>query len=174
MADSRAARWLVSAGTPFLLICATLVACGSPGSERTVAPPSQASGSQAVETRGQRFLRQGPYLGVACPVPNSIACDRVGLAVRLKRPAVRVTATVNGRSLHLRPGGLGGTGPTSWEGYLQPAGLLSGRSKIRPDRGRYFWEGRHPHDTQVALAIGRADGSTDRARLTVPLRPGWG
>lgn len=130
--------------------------------------------STRLTARGQRFLRRAPFLGVACSKANSIACDRVGLAVWLKRSAAQVTATINGRPLRLHAGGLGGRGPTYWEGYLQPAGMLRGPLKVTPDRGRYFWQGRHPKDARVVIAIYRPDSSTDRASLSVPLRAGWG
>jgi hypothetical protein len=130
--------------------------------------------SKGLGARGQRFLRRGPYLGVSCPQANSIACDRVGLQVWLKRSAARVTATINGQPLMLHAGGLGGRGPTYWEGYLQPAGMLGGPLKVTPDRGRYFWQGRHPKDARVVIAIHRRNGSTDEASLSVALRAGWG
>jgi hypothetical protein len=38
------------------------------------------------------LFSQPPYVGVACPTANSIACDRVGLAIWLRRPAARVNA----------------------------------------------------------------------------------
>jgi hypothetical protein len=115
-----------------------------------------------------------PYLGVSCAKPNSIACDRVGLAVWLRRPAKRVVATIDGRRLDLTPGGLSGRAPTYWEGFFQPAGLLDGALAVVPDRGRHFWEGRHPRDAAVRVIIRRRGGAADAATLRVPLRPGWG
>ncbi len=124
--------------------------------------------------RGQGYLRRDPQLGVACSKANSIACDRVGVGVWLKQPAKRVTATINGRALLLHAGGLGGRGPRYWEGYLKPAGLIRGPLKVTPDRGRYYWQGTHPKDARVLIAIRRADGSTDRSSVTVALAAGWG
>jgi hypothetical protein len=77
-------------------------------------------------------------MGVSCPVANSIACDRVGLAVWLKRPAVTVTATIAGARLPLHTGGdladnLGGRG-RAFDGYLQPAGIVS-RLHVQPVDG---------------------------------------
>ena len=40
---------------------------------------------------------QDPSMGVACHVPNWIGCDRVGLAVWLRRPAIAVSATIPAR-----------------------------------------------------------------------------
>jgi len=124
--------------------------------------------------RGQGYLGRDPQLGVACPKGGSIACDRVGVGVWLKQPAKRVTATINGRALVLHAGGLGGRAPTYWEGYLKPAGLLHGPLKVTPDRGRYFWQGRHPKNARVLIDIQRADGSTDTESLRVSLAAGWG
>ncbi len=151
----------------------SLTACGSRGGEGPGARPSTPP-STRVATREQRFLRREPDLGVACAKANSIACDRVGLAIWLKRAAARVTATINGQALRLHAGGLGGRGPTYWEGYRQHAGLLAGPLKVTPDRGRYFWQGSHPKDARVAITIERPYGSTDEASLSVPLRAGWG
>ncbi len=124
--------------------------------------------------RGKGYLHRDPQLGVACAKANSIACDRVGFGVWLKRPAKRVTATINGRALLLHAGGLGGHGPRYWEGYLKPAGLIRGPLKVTPDRGRYYWRGTHPKDARVLIVIHRAGGSTDRTAVTVALAAGWG
>ncbi len=122
----------------------------------------------------QRVLRRPPYMGLACPTPNSTACDRIGLAVWLKEPARSVTATIAGRPLRLRPGGFGDRGTTSWEGYLQPAGLLDGPLKITPDRGRSFWRGGHPLYAAVSLTVENHEGSMHHILLRQPLAAGWG
>jgi hypothetical protein len=122
-------------------------------------------------TQAQQLFAQAPSVGVACPTAGSIACDRVGLAVWLKRPATRVTATIEGQRVRLRP-------PHSkdgwWEGFLQPAGLIDGPLRVTPDRGRSFWQGSHPRHAHLTIVITRAAGRTDRASLAVPLRAGWG
>ena len=141
------------------LMCAGLAGCGSPAAD--TAP------------RDERLLSRAPYLGVACPEANSIACDRVGLAVWLRHAATSVTATINGRALRLRAGRPDGRG--AWYlGYLQPAGMLDGPLKVTPDRGRYSWQGRHPKDALVSIQIRRTGGRVDDASLSVPLRAGWG
>jgi hypothetical protein len=127
--------------------------------------------SGATPERASRLLSQAPYVGVSCRRASSIACDRVGVAVWLKRPAVGVTTTIAGQRLPLRP-------PRSregwWEGFLQPAGLLHGALRVTPDRGRYYWQGTHPRDVHVVVAITRASGGTDRTSVTIPLSAGWG
>jgi hypothetical protein len=148
------------------LVIPGLAACGSRGDDH---PPAPAT----LSDHGERFLSRAPEVGVACPRANSIACDRVGLAVWLKRPADRVTATIDGRPLRLHAGRPDGR--EAWyQGFLQPAGLLDGALKVTPDRGRLHWQGRHPKDARLRIVIRRASGATDRASLTVPLRAGWG
>jgi hypothetical protein len=136
-------------------------------------PPARATAARsgAAPERASRLLSRAPYVGVSCRRANSIACDRVGVAVWLKRPAVGVTATIAGQTLQLRP-------PRSregwWEGFLQRAGLLDGALRVTPDRGRFYWRGTHPRDVHVAVAITRASGGTDRTSVTISLSAGWG
>ena len=122
------------------------------------------------------LLPRRPYLGVACPQANSIRCDRVGLAVWVSRgaAAVTVTATVDGRRLALHRAWREHRGRV-WTGFLHPAGLLGdGPLHVTPDRGRYFWAGRHPTTARVAVRV-RAPGGAVRVRsLCVPLMAGWG
>jgi hypothetical protein len=124
-------------------------------------------------------LRLPPYLGVACPGPNSIACDRVGLAVWLVKPAARVTASVAGLPVPMRvPAGFRPTpylGPQGgyWEGFLQPAGLRDGALRVRPDAGRLSWYGRHPVNTTVRITAHYLDGSATTV-VRAQLHPGWG
>jgi hypothetical protein len=119
------------------------------------------------------LLRRAPYLGVRCPKANSIACDRVGLAVWLRAPARRLTAKIDGRTFALRPPARPGG---FWEGMLQPAGLLTPGSALHvtPDRGRYYWAGRHPVRAVVHLAATETDGARASKDIVVDLRPGYG
>ena len=120
------------------------------------------------------ILRRPPYMGVACPTANSIACDRIGLAVWLRQPALTVTATIADRHLRLRPSGPEGDGATYWEGYLQPAGLLDGPLKVTPDRGRYFWRSKHARYAALALTIEGHHGVVRHLLLRQWLAAGWG
>jgi hypothetical protein len=118
-----------------------------------------------------------PYMGVACSKPNSIACDRVALAVWLERRASGVTASIAGRELELRPpenfvSGHGGRG--WWEGFVQPAGLVDGPLEVQPDRGRYYWEGRRPVVAPVRITARYRDGSSASRTVRVWLSPGYG
>jgi hypothetical protein len=118
-------------------------------------------------------LRREPYLGVRCPTANSIGCDRAGLAVWLRRPVSRLTATIDGRSFTLRPP------PTRagyWEGVLPRAGFLrpGAALHVTPDRGRRHWEGRHPVRAVVRLTATARDGARELADVAVDLRAGYG
>jgi len=118
-------------------------------------------------------LARAPYLGVSCREPNSIACDRVRLAVWLRAPVRRLSATIDGRSFRLRP-------PPRrdgyWEGPLRPAGLLTPGSALHviPDRGRHRWVGRHRVRTRIRLSAVDADGARARTEVAVDLHAGYG
>ncbi|MEX2195447.1 MAG: hypothetical protein WD844_09190 [Thermoleophilaceae bacterium] len=128
--------------------------------ERAVGAPG-ASSHEAV-------FSQEPYMGVSCPAPNTIACDRVGLSVWLREPARRVDATIAGRPLALDDpqwsGPLESGGRRIFAGFLQPAGLIDG--PLRVDRP--------PVIPDVRLRIRRHDGSVDTIETRVGLAPGWG
>lgn len=151
------------------LMSTAIAACGSAAGD-AAAPPTA---STIAANDGRRLMSRAPSVGVACPRANSIACNRVGVAVWLKRPAARVIVTIGGRSVRLHRGRPDGR--ESWyQGYMQPAGLLSGPLKVTPDRGRSYWQGGHPKDVRLRLVIRQPGGATRWASLVVPLRPGWG
>src|SRR5947209_13432958 len=85
-----------------------------------------------------------PFLGVSCHVPNSIACDRVGIGVELVRPATRVTVELAGRRVALRRPG---QGANLWLGYLTHAGLRHGPLAVRTAPHSHLWDG----DPQIYL-----------------------
>jgi hypothetical protein len=155
-----------------LVTCALLCACAAQTPSRAVPPAGRTAGPATARHVGP--LARVPDLGLACPRPNSLACDRVGLGVWLDRPAVGVTATIAGRPLSLHAGGFGGRGPKYWEGYLQPAGLLAGPLKVTPDGGRDFWAGGHPKYARLVITVYRTRQRPVRTAQVVELRPGWG
>jgi hypothetical protein len=168
-----------------LLLAFLIASCGSddpPSAARSAADVAlvrcvdggaRACSSRVSELPWQRLLSREPDVGVACPRANSIACDRVGLALWLEVPARRVTATIDGRALRLRPSRWRNR-QAPWIGYLQPAGLLDGPLKVTPDRGRDHWEGRHPKTAHVVVRLTRPDGTRAVTRVQVPLLAGWG
>lgn len=154
---------------------------------------ASSSTKRATEVSASTVLSRTPYMGVSCRVANSIACDRVGLAVWLRRPAVSVIATIVGRRVVLdRRGDLlypRDKPRTAFDGFLRPAGIVSqmhvkpvegsvvytrrGRTRIvnRPD----MWFGaRQTPEVRVRLAIHEPGGRTLITHTTVGLSPGWG
>ena len=150
------------------------IASGCADEERRAARAPSAA--QLELLRGPNGREKAPYMGVSCKVPNSITCDRVGLAVGLSRPAAAVTASFNGRRrLELEsPGKLADGGGTGWQGFVQPAGLASG------DWGRIEltandrWLGDSPAGAVVRLTARYTDGTSASRLMLVPLMPGWG
>jgi hypothetical protein len=158
--------------------------------------PSSSSGPARVfAVASSAVLSRTPYMGVNCPVANSIACDRVGLAVWLKHPALSITATIAGAHLTLgyrgdllypddRP-------RTAFDGFLQPAGIVS-RMHVKPVEGNVvytthghvrlavrhqMWFGDvadYPLPVSVRLTIREPSGRTLITRTDVELATGWG
>jgi hypothetical protein len=170
-----AAAALVSAVAVGIGIVAGLAGNGS-GSPS--GKPSSAE-AEAIAVAPSTVLSQTPYMGVRCPVANSIACDRVGLAVWLRRPALSVTAVIAGARLVLDYDGEFrhiGDGPrTIFDGFLQPAGIVS-RFHVHPvGRQMWFGDARHyPAPFSVRLTIHEPGGRTVITHTDVGLSTGWG
>jgi hypothetical protein len=169
------------AGAGWLAMAAGCGGDGAPSrpAAQSAPPDPVACGSApAHEPRGcvpaDDLLRRPPYLGVSCPVPNSIACDRVGIDLELRRPAETVHATIAGRRVVLQSRRAGPGLRTHWQGFLQPAGLLDGALRVTPDRGRHHWIGTRPVTASIHISVRRSDGTTEVARLRQRLAAGWG
>jgi hypothetical protein len=138
-------------------------------------PPIRLS---AVEAPGHVFNRQ-PYMGVACPVANSIACDRIGLAVWLRRPALTVTATIAGERLALnwrgdRPPLSAGQHPhTAFDGFLRPAGIVA-HLHVTGVTGGWRWLGNSAPSPLVRFRIDYGHGRIVQTQERVMLAAGWG
>ena len=170
-------------------------AAATAGSLRGPQHPDKATGSprpgwQIPLVAPASVLSQGPYMGVACPQPNAIACDRVGLAIWLKRPAASVTAKIAGAPLKLdwagdRPPRFASHDPRSeFDGFLQPAGLTT-RLHVRPSEPARsdplcgcvtgpVWYGENTPSPIVELEIHYPHGTRVLTRLRVGLAAGWG
>ena len=122
-------------------------------------------------------LAGSPFMGVACHVPNAIACDRVGLAVWLRRPAIAVSATIDGRPLRLDDAAWSGPmkrGRRSmFAGFLRPVGLVS-MLHLATAAGPVRWLGNNAPSPQVTLRIDDGNGRVTVTRLDVYLSAGWG
>lgn len=113
-----------------------------------------------------------PFLGVACSGPNSIACDRVGIGVHLRRPATLVVAQIAGRLVTLSPP----TDPSDdlWLGYLLDAGLRHGRLNVPIPARTHLWLGSPEVFAPVRVVAFFPDGRAAARSATVLLHPGFG
>lgn len=127
------------------------------------------------------MLTEEPYLGVACPKPNSIACGRVGLAVQLRRPAAAVAASIGSYTFKLH--GCGEVRPcnrrTSREftGFLTRPGLFSSILKVTPSANdMWYGDVRSSRlvDHRVRLRVEYPGGRFKYATVEAALRAGWG
>jgi hypothetical protein len=157
-----------------MIALAGIVRLTVPGPSR---PDPTTSSSSVVSP--DATLAKAPYMGVSCPVANSISCDRVGLAVWLRHPADAVTAMIAGRRLSLdyptwAPGQARRGARTAFTGFLQPAGLISAL-RVTPDDGPDGWFGTtFPAPPLVQLSIRYANGRVATTELHVELATGWG
>lgn len=151
---------------------------------------SRIPGPEAPLVAAAAVLSQDSYMGVSCATPNTIGCDRVGLAIWLKRPAISVDATIAGRPLKLnwagdRPPRLASHKPrTAFDGFLQPAGLTT-RLHVKPTATSGLdpacacpagstWLGDNAPSPVVQLQIQYPNRHRVATQLHVPLNAGWG
>jgi hypothetical protein len=114
-----------------------------------------------------------PFLGVACHVPNSIACDRVGVGVTLAAPAALVTAEIDGRLVTLNPPG--DPPDDFWHGYLYRAGLRHGPLAVGIAPGATRWSGTPGVQPYVTVTVFFKDGTVAVSRTSRGLlHPGFG
>lgn len=184
---------IVAAAALALAVTAGIViALTSPGSGSR---SGGAAPARTMTVAASTVLSKTPYMGVSCPIANSIACDRVGLAVWLRHPAVSVTATIAGARLPLNDYGAfryrGRKPRTAFDGFLQPAGIVS-RLHVHPVEGsavytrhghlhvamrHHMWFGDssdYPPPVPVRLTIHEPGGRTLVTRTHVELSAGWG
>jgi hypothetical protein len=135
------------------------------------------SGPSATAAATVVFARD-PDMGVACHIPSWIGCDRVGLAVWLRRPAVAVSATIAGSPLKLNDpawsGPLRNGRRTMFAGFLQPAGIIF-RLHVKPDdAGVQSWLGSNQPTPTVWFRIDYGHRNVVVTHEDVGLRAGWG
>jgi hypothetical protein len=147
-----------------LSVSALLVFCAGAGASRLVLP------------------RQ-PYLGVACATANSIACDRVGVAVWLSKPATHLSVTVAGQPIAMHAATKTCTTRntprrircnTDFVGYLHPAGLLRGPRRINTQSGNHYWASSRAAWAPVTITAHYANGAAATVTVHPTLNPGWG
>jgi hypothetical protein len=162
-----------------------LVLCGAgvviyaltrPGSVPTRPAGLREPAGTIVEAPSAVFSKP-PYMGVRCQVPNSIACDEVGLAIWLRHPAYSVRASIDGRDLAMKRFGdtlISTDKPrTAFDGYLRPAGIVS-RMHVQPEPGTTSWYGNSTPFASVWVLIDYLSGPPVITHLRVPLMAGWG
>ncbi|MHB1567890.1 MAG: hypothetical protein ACYCXW_04720 [Solirubrobacteraceae bacterium] len=162
-------------------VAAISIQTGAGGGGRTQrAQPSRSTSRSSVGgiTPPQAVFVKEPYMGVSCHIPSSIACDRVGLAVWLRRPAV-VSATIAGAPLTLNA--------PHWSysvrdgrhmlyvyaGFLQPAGLTT-RLHVIPESTTPTWLGGNAPSPLVRFWIDYGHGNVIVTQEHVWLYAGWG
>jgi hypothetical protein len=167
--DARRRRfaWAI---TLLVALAALFVVFGQPTDERPAPTPQAAR--PAITVTSASVLAREPYMGVACPTPNSTRCDRIGLAVWLKRRAVAVSADIRGRRFALPDRSLSTpvrkNGRKDFAGYLRGAGLQSHYHLAQR------WLGNPTPFASVRLWIDYGHGPVRETRLRVPLMAGWG
>jgi len=160
-------------------VIALIVAAGRDGPS-TRRSSRSGSGPAAMKAESPHAVfAQTPYMGVACHIPNSITCDRVGLAVWLRRPAT-VTATIaaatpirldaphwtyfvrdHGQDLYV------------YAGFLQPAHIT--RLGLVPEsKWTSSWFGTNAPSPFVRFRVDYGRGNIVTTQEHVFLSAGWG
>ena len=152
---------VASATAGALVVVAT---AGEPPPRRQSAAPT-ATPPEPHRVRPRALLDRAPYLGVACDRASSTRCDRVGLAVWVRRDLDSLRGRVGHRAIALDYVGRGGSA-AMFVGYLRPAGLRELGIPIH-------WEGAHAPSIRVRLWASDASRTTTTS-TRVPLRAGWG
>jgi hypothetical protein len=171
----RAALAVVIAASVLAVVVA--LGAGGSGSRSPGSGVPRAFGSARIVTSSQ-VIAESPYMGVSCPIANSLACDRIGLAVWVSRPAI-VTATVAGLALSLDDptwsivDQTGSRAVYRYAGFLQPAELTT-RMHVIPDSRPSMWFGRHTTSPTVWFRIDFGHGDVVITHEDVPLEAGWG
>ena len=162
-------------GVAVLAVVAYLGAGGGAGGAPSPGSRPARPGTSTTEAAAVVFA-QDPSMGVACHVPNWMGCDRVGLAVWLRHPAIAVTATIAGARLRLNNPEWSGPSHngrrTMFAGFLQPAGLTT-RLHVVPEPGTQTWLGSNQPTPTIWFRIDYGH----RVVVThedVGLRAGWG
>lgn len=129
-------------------------------------------GCPVTGTRQTLGAAATPFLGVSCRVPNSIACDRVGIGVHLRRTATLVAVQIAGRLVTLSPP----LDPPDdlWLGYLYDAGLRHGPLKVHIPANGHLWFGSPELYPRVRVIAFFPTGRAATRSASVLLHPGFG
>jgi hypothetical protein len=114
-----------------------------------------------------------PFLGVACGVPNSIDCTRVGVGVSTETPARLVVVQIAGRLAALSPPPPPQS-PTTWLGHLVGLSFRHGPLRIPISPRDHLWYGSPEVYPRVRVTAFFRDGKVATVVGTVLLHPGFG
>ena len=147
------------------------------GTDGSPATGARSGRSAITHEPAARAFAQAPYMGIACRLPHWIACDRIGLAVWLSRPAT-VTAIIAGQRFALdnptwsnvaRPGHL-----YMYAGFLKSAGLSHRLGVVPSSKWNNSWLGANPPSPLVRFQIDYRTGQLVSTEQHVYLSAGWG
>ena len=139
--------------------CARLHVTVAGGASKPLLIPvgNSLSGCPVARARQRLDESNAPFLGLACGMPNSIACDRVGVGVNIAA-ATLVMVEVAGRFVTLSP-------PTDapndhlWLGYLYGAGLRNGPLDVHIPQHATRWFGTPEVQPPVTVDVFFGDGT---------------
>ena len=164
-----------------LAVIATVVAAWIATSGGTGGRPHPRPGPAITEVMPDQLFAHPPYMGVACMKANSIACDRVGLAVWTKDPFVAVSATIGGRTFELPfedccgPQERSSRPRRQFLGFLSHAGLRGpGPLAVQVENGRNRFTSLHGTTARVRVVATYADGARQTTTIRLGLAAGWG
>lgn len=132
------------------------------------------------EVPAAEALSRAPAVGMACLLPR--ACDRVGVAVWLRRPANSVSAIVAGHVVALDVAdavpfdATAAHARTMFAGYFRWAGLVGSRiffSAGPPSSWSATTPAKWP-TPRVGIRIDYGRAGTTATQVSVPLQGGWG
>jgi hypothetical protein len=170
-------RTRLGAAAVLLAALAAGAAALGDGGEREVT--ADAPASTPVPAAAADAVLRRTYMGVSCPVPNDISCDRVGVYAEVRDAARAVTAELAGRTLALDDPDWSASADhgvrVGFAGFLQPAGLGGpGPLSVAAHAPGGRWEGDPAVEVPVTFTITREDGTRVQTTTPVPLSPGWG
>ena len=192
-ATSRApVAWLTVTrkGIVGVVVCAVaalaVFALADLSSEPSTSMRAQPTSLSVPTVASATVLSRQPWIGVACPGPVPFnaaraitiarACNRVGLAIELRKPAMAATATINGQTFKLDNRAESSPPLNTGKrmvlaGFLQPARFLHGPFKTITYRNglrqRFTIENVH-------LVIDYGAGHTVQTSLQLLGYGGWG
>lgn len=111
------------------------------------------------------------HAGVSCRTPNSIACDRYGLAGALQPRPHSVVAVVGGRQLPLARSN---RGSPQWVGHLRDAGLARTLAASGAIIANSRWNGAGAPVIGARIVATFADGHREVLPALTRLCAGWG